>query len=183
MSGKRVYILCEDRMTERFLRNLCRRFSVKVVDANPQPSAEGAASAWVRKNYAEKVVKLRSKNYQQNLGLLVGLDGDNRGGRRRNVELEEALRAAGEAPRSEAEPIAIFTPTWCIETWLAHLCGRSSVREDRSLKLAQEYRALWDSDGAAAATIKTAVDAWGAAPDAVASLADAYREASRVGLS
>ena len=183
MPGKRVRILCEDRNTERFLRRLCDRFDVEVLRVALQPAGEGAASAWVRRQYVDNVVWLRSRSYQQGLGLLVGIDGDNRGRLRRLRELEDALRSAEQPPRSASEPIAIFTPTWSIETWLARLCGHPNVREDSSIKFDATHRHLWEKGSATKPTLRAAVDAWGIDAEAVASLSSAYEEASRVWLA
>lgn len=179
---RRVWILCEDRRTERFLSRLCERYGVEVIDVKPAPSGKGAASAWVRRKYAEYVRKRRSKNFQANLGLLVAIDGDNLGVKARMSELEAELRAAGIEPRGDAESIAIFVPTWSIETWLAHLHGAAGIDEDRALKDDPMLRALWRDGPAEAATCKAAALAWSDTPDPPPSLRSAHDEAPRVGL-
>lgn len=179
---RRVLLLCEDRRTERFLRRLCKRYGVDVIDAKPAPSGQGAASAWVRRKYAEYVRKRRSKNFQANLGLLIAVDGDNLGVKARLRELEMELRIAEIEPRGDAEPVAIFVPTWSIETWLAHLHGAQGIDETRSLKDDGELRALWRDGAAEAATCKAVAAAWNNTPAPLPSLRSAYDEAPRVGL-
>lgn len=50
---RRVRIVCEDRLTERFLINVCQRQKVGVLHVDVAPSGKGAASAWVRRRYPE----------------------------------------------------------------------------------------------------------------------------------
>ena len=181
-SGKRIRILCEDRRTERFLRRLCRRYEIQVLDAEVAPAGRGDASVWVKQRYPTSVKQLRTRNYQQNLGLLVAVDGDNRGVHARKLELAEELENLHLSPRGSSEPIAIFVPTWSIETWLAFLCGLPGVTESQSLKEHSGYRALWQDGSAEAATILKAVEGWRSIDQPLPSLADAYVEAERVGL-
>jgi hypothetical protein len=86
------------------------------------------------------------------------------------------------APSEDIEAIAIFVPTWSIETWLAFLCGSEGATESQSLKEHAGYRHLWEDGRAEAATISTAVEAWRGVDDPLTSLVDAYMEAERVGL-
>jgi hypothetical protein len=85
-------------------------------------------------------------------------------------------------PREEEEAVAIFVPTWSIETWLAFLCDHPGVTESQPLKEHAEFRQLWEDGKSEAATISRAVEAWRGAADPLSSLADAYVEAVRVGL-
>jgi hypothetical protein len=110
-SQRRVWILCEDRRTERFLRGLCKRYGIHVADVEPAPSGRGAAEAWVRRHYATYVRKRRSKNFQASLGLLVAIDGDKVGVEARLRELDTELRLADIERRGDTEPVAIFVPT------------------------------------------------------------------------
>lgn len=180
-SQRRVWILCEDRQTERFLRRLCERYGVQAT-VRPAPSGLGAAEAWVRNNYAEYVRKRRSKNFQTNLGLLIAIDGDNLGVTARLEQLDEQLDLEGIPRRGSDEPVAIFVPTWSIETWLAHLHGTEGIDETKSLKEHGELRALWRDGASAAATCKTAAAAWKSTATPLPSLRSAYEEAPRVGL-
>jgi hypothetical protein len=182
MPGRRVRILCEDRLTERFLRRLCERFGVHVLESSVAPSGRGAASVWVKKQYPASVRALRARRHQQNLGLLIGIDGDNQGVQARERELAEELVAAQEPPREPAEPIALFVPTWSIETWLAYLCVRGDPTEDRSLKSDAACRDLWEDGKRASATIAQAVKAWRTEVVPLPSLAAAYQESNRLSL-
>ena len=178
---RRMRILCEDRRTERFLRRLCERFGVQVLDVKIAPSGKGAASAWVRQHYADEVRRHRARNYQASLALLVAIDGDNVGVAERVRELAEALAAAKEAPRVDSEAIAVFVPTWSVETWLAALVGRP-VDELSPQKDNPAVSELWRDGPAESRTIREAVAGWGA-DTALPSLIAARSGAVRVGLA
>ncbi|MBK6518439.1 MAG: hypothetical protein IPM79_17070 [Polyangiaceae bacterium] len=179
MPSWRLDILCEDRRTERFVRQLCERSSIQVLEVHSAPSARGDASAWVRLNYPIYAAKLRSKNFQRKRGLLVVIDGDNHGFAARKIELDEQLKAAHVPPRAPADPIAIFVPTWSIETWLSELCGRGPVLESQPLKDASADRDLWADGQSEKACLQTAANAWRKIPTSLPSLEDAYSEGSR----
>ncbi len=183
MSQKRLRILCEDRRTDRFVRRLCERYGVQVLSVERAPNGKGAASAWVRHRYPHAVRLCRSKNFQQNLGLLVVIDGDNRDLDGRLRELGAELDALDVPKIGPADPIAVFVPTWSVETWLAYLCEQPGVDESRSLKDDPADRALWADGAVEAATIRQAVAAWNPRAVALPSLTAAYREAGRVGLA
>jgi hypothetical protein len=130
--GFRVRLLCEDRRAERFFRALCAHHDVLVLDVQVAPSGVGSAADWVRKRYAAAVRLRRSKNFQQNLGLLVHIDGDDQGCVARKAQLGAEL--ATYKPREPEEPVALFVPTWCIETWVLHLTGIAQPPETAKLK-------------------------------------------------
>jgi hypothetical protein len=143
-SGRRVRLLCEDRRTDRFLGHLCKRFDVQVLASDVAPAGQGDASLWVRRRYASCVKLLREHRHQRNLGLIVAIDGDNKGVHARNIELAAELANAGVPPREEDEAIAVFVPTWSIETWLALLCTGATVVEAEPLKDHPAFRQLWE---------------------------------------
>lgn len=177
----RVDLLVEDRLTERFLRGLLRRYKIHLREAFIAPNGKGSAASWVLKNYPTRAKRLRSKNFQRMLGLLVVIDGDNLGVAARKLELEQERTQQGLVGRTPDDPIAILVPTWSIETWLAELCGRHPIAETAPLKHDPELRALWDGQ-CAATTIGSAVAAWRGAESALPSLTDAYGEAERFGM-
>ena len=175
MPGWRVDILCEDHRTERFLLRLCQRFGVGVLHVYIAPDGKGSASNWVMKQYPLQTRRRRSKNYQKFFGLLVAVDGDEIGFHKRKEQLAKL------APREGSEPIALFVPTWAIETWLAFLCDAESVTEDQKLKKLEPYARLWKDGETEAATILQASQRWpGTAP--LSSLADSVVEGRRIGL-
>jgi hypothetical protein len=112
----------------------------------------------------------------------VVIDGDNLGVANRKRELDEERLAQGLVARSSTEPVAIFVPTWSIETWLVELCGRGPVSESVSMKDSPARRVLWELGRAEAATLREAVAAWRRDESSLASLGDAYGEAARFGI-
>lgn len=180
----RVRILCEDRLSERFLRRLCEAHKMRVLDVQVAPVGKGAASAWVCANYPGLVKKSRSKNFQANLGFLVHVDGDNLGVAARKAEFDGRLAAANVAERGAGERIALLVPTWCIETWLLHLAALAAPPEDAKLKPVPDpawrdaLAKLEESDSALGA----AVTAWHSLASAPPSLVDARVEAKRIGI-
>lgn len=177
----RVEIVCEDRRTERFLRRLCERFGVRVLRVEVAPSGRGSAVEWVSRRYPDDVRRRRSRSFQRFLGLLIAVDGDGAGVTRRKAEFAARLEEDGVAPRGADESVALFVPTWSIETWLAALCGAPGVDEDRPLKNAAPFQELWRDGPSETATIRTAAETWpaGAAPS---SLSDSVFEATRIGI-
>jgi len=181
MPGWRVDILCEDRRAERFLTRLCDRFGVKVLNVTIAPSGKGSASDWILRQYAAAVRRRRSRSYQQYLGLLVHIDGDQEGLLARKEQLGARLTEEQLAERADSEPVALFVPTWSIETWLAYLDGAVGVTETQSLKHLQPYAQLWSDPETETATILTASQQW-PGPELLPSLADSKIEGSRLGL-
>ena len=125
-----LVILCEDTQHEAFLRRFFsimewpkRRF--RVVRA---PSGRGAADEFVRRQF---VVELREHRRRRvDRAVVVMVDGDARGVARRIRELDDACQQSGVPPRSGEDRVAVFVPTWSVETWLAYLDGET-VTQDR----------------------------------------------------
>jgi len=90
------------------------------------------------------------------LGLIVAIDGDNKGVGARKIELAAELASAGVPPREDDEAIALFVPTWSIETWLALLSSGAAVAETEPLKDHPAFRHLWE-EGKAEAAVANAV--------------------------
>lgn len=143
MSGSarvQLVILCEDTRHRRFLEALCEEWGIgeRQRRFHVAPKGTGDAKQWIRQQYADvkdgKARLVRSKNFQSSLGLLVMIDGDDKGGDARKRELDAALVAAGLSRRGEHERIGIFAPTWSIETWLLWLWGDGDVDESGSYK-------------------------------------------------
>ncbi len=180
----RLILLCEDRRTERFLRRLCERYNAKVQDVVVAPAGKQDASEWVKRQYPDLAAKWRSKNYQKTLGLLVAIDGDNHGVAARHSELDAELERREMRRRTAQESIALFVPTWSIETWLALLCGKTGLVEDKSVKDDEDFsylRKLWKDGSEEAATLKQAALAWRGDIATLPSLEAAYSESKRVG--
>lgn len=130
----RIVLLCEDGRQESLVRPICEaRFGSRV-----RVQKEGASDKVIRR-YPIEVKALRSKGAER-VGLVVVIDGDNRGVKRRKEDLADALAAAKLAPVASEERIAVCVPTWSIETWLVALSSAADVDESKSFKRDWEKR-------------------------------------------
>ncbi len=125
----RVYLLCEDQLHERFLRQWLAHRKVKVVNAEVAPAGKNSASAFVRKQFLAFVVKAKSKAYQEKLGFIVVIDGDNLGVRRK-LELQKQLNDA-ELMLAYEKRVVILVPSWSIDTWIDAICGADAVESTK----------------------------------------------------
>lgn len=180
-----MVLLCEDRRSESFLEHLCRQHGVKIVHVHIAPQGEGAASAWVIKQFADRVRQLRAKKNQRNLGLLVHVDGDDVGVVHRLGSLSRQLEEEGLERVADQEPIGVIVPTWSIETWTLHLVGRGQPPENVRLKGGP--RTQWASDvdwldQNQRHAFVVAARAWGTLAPAPPSLEAARLEAGKVGI-
>lgn len=174
----RIEVLCEDTEHETFARRFFERWhgiDRRRVRVTKAPKGQGAASQWVAAQFADFARRARASNYQRRLGFLVIIDGDNLGsdGRKRDLE--------GHALRDPDVRIAIWAPTWEVETWVLWLTQTTvdghQVHEKQSFKSALSGDRFRD-------LVEAAVEAWktplpGEA-NAVPSLADARSELTRI---
>lgn len=124
-------LVCEDQQHEAFGRRFLKEMRLAT---NPykirveRPSlGRGSAERFVREEYVRELVAGRSDQVDRILILLV--DGDNRGVRGRLQQLDAACGRAGVQPRTGEDNVAIFVPTWNIETWLTYLDGEDVDEE------------------------------------------------------
>lgn len=137
----RLHLLCEGARDRRFLEALCDLWGIDAHQRNVvvvPPGTAGDAKNWIRKRYTDPekgLVRLvLSKNFQAKLGLLVMIDGDNLGYEARKRWLDDGLEAAGRPRRGADDRIAVFSPSWSLETWLLWLWGEADVDELASFK-------------------------------------------------
>lgn len=130
MSRKvQLVLLCEDKQHEAFLRRFFEGMGwKKPVRVERAPTGRGSAEQFVRKRFAKELREYRRRHV--GTALVVMMDGDAGGTDGRLDELEAECREMGIDPRNGEERVAIFVPTWCIETWLAYLDGET-VEENR----------------------------------------------------
>ena len=176
----RWHLLCEDRAQERFFVSL----GLKVLGSRPQrifvpPRGEGAAWGWVLGQYPERM-RLHPRRYPtENVALMVGVDGDSEGWELRKRRFDDELRKSAMALRTESERVAILSPTWSIETWLAVLCKWSPVDapigEGRTVKREVE-RAMAQGH----ISFKKAAGAWSTKTERLPSLVDGQQEMERL---
>ena len=133
MAQRRVqYVLvCEDRQHEAFGRRFLREMGLVT---NPykvrveRPSlGRGSAGRFVREVYVQELEAGRRSHVDRTLILLT--DGDNVGVRGRMQQLAAACSRAGVQVRTDEDGVAVFVPTWNIETWLAYLDGEEVEEE------------------------------------------------------
>jgi hypothetical protein len=133
----RGVVLCEDKLTERFVRRLLDSLGFDTrrrIRFETAPAGSGSGEAWVRQRYPHEVRLLRSKRHQRDLCLLAIRDGDRFGIDVRKRELDEQLVTEQLAPRQPEERISTPVPTWSIETWLLALLGDDAVYEGAPTK-------------------------------------------------
>lgn len=137
-----VVILGEDKQHIAFVRRILKKMGwTKPPRVVPLSAGRGAGEHWVREQFPRELEELRRRHVAE--ALFVILDGDKDGPDRRKKMLEEQCRAVDIPFRSEKEPVAIFVPTWSMETWLAYLEGQAvdeSVRTYRKLRRERDSR-------------------------------------------
>jgi len=127
-----LVLLCEDSRHETFARRFLKRagWSTRRLRVEPLSQGRGSAEQRVRERFPIELSSYRSTRRYVDQALIVVVDGDNRGVSGRLRQLAEACQSKGVPPRKDAERVAVFVPTWNIETWLAYLDGES-VDESR----------------------------------------------------
>ena len=126
-----LVLLCEDAQHEAFARRFLSviGWETRAIRVEKAPAGGGAAEQFVRRRFPVEVRAHRSRPVSQ--ALVVVMDGDSAGVAVRLRQLSDACADAGVEWRTDDEKIALFIPTWNIETWLAYL-GGERVNEDRS---------------------------------------------------
>ncbi len=132
--GVRFVLLSEDERFECFVRKYLYSLGVRVSEIRPHtaPEGEGSGKQWIDLNYPGEVKAYR-QYARENRALIVATEADQQTVRHRVQWLDNVLKEAGLAPRSQHEKIAILIPRWHIETWLLHLSGHA-VDEDTYYK-------------------------------------------------
>ncbi|MFO1429574.1 MAG: hypothetical protein U1F76_05450 [Candidatus Competibacteraceae bacterium] len=133
MSRKvQLVLLCEDHQHATFARRFLEKagWSARRLRIELGPPGRGSAEQFVRERFPKELRAYRANRHRVAEALIVMVDGDNKGVGARIAELDGACQAAGLETRKPDERVAIFVPTWCIETWLAYLNG-SNVDESK----------------------------------------------------
>ena len=120
-------LVCEDAQHEAFARRFLRevgllkdRYQMRV---ERSAAGRGAADHFVEQEYVTELDVGRRTHVATTLVLVT--DGDAIGIDKRMRRLDEACRRRGVEPRSSADRVAVFVPTWNVETWLAYLDGET----------------------------------------------------------
>lgn len=123
----RCYLICEDIEQERFFRPILKRHFHRIYVERRQPHG---GSTFVLQNVGHWADYIR-RHHQEAVGLLVVIDGDVAGLRRR---LDEIGEAAGFTGAAWEERIARCIPCRSVETWEIWLCGVREVDEQENYK-------------------------------------------------
>lgn len=128
-----LILICEDRQHETFARRFLERagWAVRRLRVLMAPPGRGSAEQFVRDTFPIELSAYRTKRHRVAQRLVVVCDGDQRGVDSRINDLAAACRAQGIESRQDIDHVAIFIPTWNIETWLAYLNG-ADVDETKS---------------------------------------------------
>jgi hypothetical protein len=131
--GIRVVLLVEDEALECFVRRvlLDLSFQTRDIRVKRSPKGRGSGKDWVTKNYPDEVRAHRAKaSYQENIGIVVGIDADEETVQERGRALDAVLERSGLEKRRSEEKFCLIIPKWNIESWLVYL-GGEAIDEDK----------------------------------------------------
>lgn len=138
MTIDRAVVLCEDRAHAQFAKQWLQQRAVQLVkEPLAAPSAKGAASQFVLRQFEEIAINSRRKRNQRGLGFIVIIDGDELGLQSRQSQLLDVARRALSDPTlqwRDLSSVALLCPTWSIETWIRRLQGDMGVVETTQTK-------------------------------------------------
>ena len=135
-----LVLLCEDRQQATFLRRFFKSVGwMGRLRPRFSPLGKGSAEQFVRQEFPKEIEAYRRNRNRVSCELVAMLDGDADSVDARLTALDKACNQASVAPRDNADRVAVFVPTWNIETWLAYLNGET-VDETRKdyLRLKRE---------------------------------------------
>ncbi len=120
-----LVLLCEDKQHEAFARRFLNAmgWETRALRVEKAPGGRGSGEQYIRERFPLELKAHRSRPVSQALVVLV--DGDREGTVARLQQLDRACREAGVAVRAQDERVALFIPTWNVETWLAYLDGEA----------------------------------------------------------
>ena len=121
-----LILLCEDQQHAEFMT----RFFVELgwnkrkLRTKRAPPGKGSGENFVRVSFPKELAGYRSRRNRVQCRLAVMIDGDNAGVESRIRQLDEECSKQGVDPRTDEDMVAIFVPTWRVETWLAYPVGK-----------------------------------------------------------
>ena len=129
-----LVVLCEDSQHETFLRRFlkARNWDRRRIRIERGPGGMGSGEQFVRTSFPRELGKYRQKKNQVAIDLVVMIDGDSLGVIGRIRQLADQCRECDIDMRQEGGKVAIFIPTWNIETWLAYLDGAAVDETERN---------------------------------------------------
>lgn len=125
-----IVVLCEDDLHERCAKRFLERlgYEARKIRTVRGIAGRGDASSYVLAQASAQADAVRRRGHmRQQAALVIIIDGDRPDFAVRKRQVEDAIG------RERSEPIAIFVPTWSIETWILALRGES-VDESEPLK-------------------------------------------------
>ncbi len=135
MSDRNVQlvIVCEDTQQETFIRRFLDKngWSMRRIRVEKGPAGRGAGEQFVRRRFPVELNAYRMKANQVQQTVVAMIDGDDHGVTARLRQLDDACHEKQIEPRAPTDRVAVFVPTWNIETWFAYLDG-TSVEETKS---------------------------------------------------
>ena len=122
-----IVILCEDLQHEVFIRRFLRKQGWQRRQLRVERSAAGSGSAeqFVREQFPCELESYRSRRGYSQQALIVMIDGNSEGMHAKLRALDESCLSSGIPVRTSKDRVAIFVPTWRIETWFAYLQGEN----------------------------------------------------------
>jgi len=127
-----IFILVEDVEQQNLIRRYLQRCGHTRFRFAPLPakSSGGSGEKYVRDNYPEQVNACRSSVGKKTSAILIVMvDADIETVHHRQLQLVDALMAAGIDRRRDNEPIVILIPKRHVETWIRALLGNQVDEE------------------------------------------------------
>ncbi len=126
-----VVLLCEDEQHSVFMYRFFKRmgWNRRQLRIEKASRSKGSAEQFVRERFPHELQAYRRDRNRVSCMLAVMIDGDNSGVEARHSSLVSACKNIGVLPRQDGEKVAIFVPTWNIETWLTYLSGEDVTEE------------------------------------------------------
>lgn len=114
----RYNILCEDRQTDSFIRNILIHQNVDrhKIRSYIAASGRGSGEAFVKREYEGKLEALR-RFKRENIVLIVCSDADSS----TVLKKKEYIEKCSEVPRKDDEAVIIWIPKRSIENWIHYL--------------------------------------------------------------
>ena len=125
-----IVLLCEDLQQAVFVRRFLKRRGLDTGQMRVKQCSDGSAEQFVRERYPVELKELRRRHPKT--VLIVVIDGDREGVRRRRASLADACRAADTEDRTAADPVVVIVPTWNIDV-VGLFGGRTRRRDERRL--------------------------------------------------
>ena len=129
----RLTLLCEDKQHKVFAHRFFKSMGWNLRDWRTivSPAGQGSGEQFVRTEFPKQLRALRGRGNEQ-VFLVVLIDGNTAGARRRRQQIDEACIVEETQPPSNSERVMIGAPTRSIETWIASLAGTTVNETSRN---------------------------------------------------